>query len=445
VPAPSSPASQRRDRLLIAFVVLLALLLRMQFVQQAVVELPLSGDSRHYVAYAINLAEHGTFSRAVPGEPVVADSYRSPGYPVFLAATMLATDGVRDNGWYKLTLALQCLLGAATVWLSMLVARDWLPKAAALGVGLAVAVWPHHVVASSALLIEVLLGFVLALSLLLTSRAHALNSPGRAAGAGALLACATLINPAMLLLPLFFALPFLRGNRSRLLLPLLMLPLLGWAGWAWRDAHVIAPDATGRGALNFVQGSWPGMHEAWKNSRVDAEAAFTMARIDAEAAMLHQQPRNGLAVIAGRMESAPGTYLRWYLLEKPFLLWDWDVRVGAGGIYVNAIENSPFEHNPVLRLICSGLRLVNPLLFALALVGMLLAARRGAERAIVAAPLLTALAFAYFTAIHDVFQAEPRYSISYRPMELLLAAAAIVAMAGWRRSRRAPVGQPGQD
>jgi hypothetical protein len=439
------PASQRRDRLLIALVVLLALLLRMQFVQQAVVELPLSGDSRHYVAYAINLAEHGTFSRAIPGEPVVADSYRSPGYPVFLAATMLATHGVRDNGWYRLSLALQCLLGAATVWLSILVALEWLPKAAALGVGLAVAIWPHNIVASSALLIEVLLGFVLAASLLLASRAYSMRSKRRAAGAGAALACASLINPAMLFLPLCFAIPFLRGSRSRLLVPLLLLPLLAWAGWAWRDAHVTAPDTTGRGALNFVQGSWPELYDAWKNSRVDPNAAFTMAQMDAEAAVLQQQPGNGLAIIAHRMASAPGKYLRWYALEKPFLLWDWDVRVGAGGIYVNAIENSPFERNPVLRLLCSGLRMINPLLFVLALVGAVLVARRALQRTDMGAPVLTALAFVYFTAIHDVFQAEPRYSIAYRPVEMLLVAVALAAFASnWRRIKAARIERTGE-
>ena len=434
---PTLPVRRRHERLLVAVVVLLALLIRLQFVQQAVVQMPMSGDSRHYVAYAINLEQHHTFSKAVPGEPVVADSYRSPGYPLFLAACMRATGGVGDNAWYRLALFLQCLLGAATAWITILLARQWMPPAAALAAGLGVAIWPHHVVASSALLIEVLLGFVLAAALLLAARAHSRRSLSIAAGAGATLAFATLVNPAMLLLPVFISLPFLFGSRKRLLYPLLLLPLLGFAGWAWRDAHVSMPGSPGRGALNFVQGSWPGMHDAWRNRLVDANAAFTMAQIDAEAAMLEQVPSSGLTVIGRRMAASPGRYARWYLVEKPFLLWDWDVRVGSGDIYVNAIESSPFEKNPVLRAISRALHAVNPMLFALALAGALVTAWRARQGVDEAAPLLVTLAFAYFTLVHDVFQAEPRYAIAYRAEEMLLVAAALVALASLRRARSA--------
>ena len=69
--------------------VFLALLLRLQFVQQAQVVEPTRGDSRSYVAYAINLEQHHAFSTAVSGEALVVDNYRSPGYPLFLAACML--------------------------------------------------------------------------------------------------------------------------------------------------------------------------------------------------------------------------------------------------------------------------------------------------------------------------------------------------------------------
>jgi 4-amino-4-deoxy-L-arabinose transferase-like glycosyltransferase len=434
---------------LVAFVVLLALLLRFQFVHQAQVIQPASGDSRHYVAYAINLAKNHTFSKALPGQPVVPDSFRSPGYPLFLAACIRAANGTANDRWYHLALWLQCVLGAATAWLAIGLGRQWLPSEVALGVGLAVAVWPHHVVASSALLSEVLLGFLLALSLALAALALHRRNLVAASGAGLALGAGVLVNPAMLFLPLFLALPFVRSERRRLLVPLLVLPLLCSGAWAWRDAQLPDAEGTGRGALNFVQGSWPEMHAAWRSGRVEEGEALgaersvvVAAQIDAEAALLDQQPLDGMRMIGRRFAGSPAYYIRWYLLEKPFLLWDWEIRVGAGDIYVNAIENSPFERNPVLRLLRNALRLANPLLFVLALAGLVSIARRGWREDRDAIAALVALAFVYFTAVHGVFQAEPRYAIAYRAEEMLLAATALAALSSAWRARRATPSAP---
>jgi len=440
--SPALPAWRRNERLLVGVVVFLALLLRLQFVQQAQVVEPTRGDSRSYVAYAINLEQHHAFSTAVSGEQLVVDNYRSPGYPLFLAACMRATGGVKDNDWYWLALTLQCLLGAATAWITILLAREWLPAGAALGAGLAVAIWPHHIVASSALLTEVLLGFVLVAALLLAARAHSRRSLPLATGAGAMFALATAVNPAMLFLPVAISLPLLSRSRRQLLLPLLLLPLLGWSAWAWRDAQLPTSGSPGRGALNFVQGSWPEMHEAWRLQLVDARAAFITARINEEAALLENSRASGLAVIGRRMAGEPARYARWYLVEKPFLLWDWNVRIGIGDIYVNAIKNSPFERNPVLRAMSRALRAVNPMLFVLALAGALAIAWRARKGDDAGAPAMVALAFAYFTVVHDVFQAEPRYAIAYRAEEMLLVAAAIVALASAWRARTAGQGHP---
>lgn len=48
-------------------------------------------DEREYVQAAINLSRHGVFSHASEPEPPVADAYREPLYPAFVAAVWLAT------------------------------------------------------------------------------------------------------------------------------------------------------------------------------------------------------------------------------------------------------------------------------------------------------------------------------------------------------------------
>ena len=96
----------------------------------------------------------------------------------------------------------------------------------------------------------------------------------------------------------------------------------------------------------------------------------------------------------------------------------------------------------MLRGLRSLLHLLNPLVFVLALAGLLAIARRSWRGEGSGAAMLTALAFVYVTAIHNVFQAEPRYAIAYRPEELLLAFAALAALAeAWRR-RRGLAGTP---
>ena len=47
------------------------------------------GDGVDYYAYARNLVRHGTFSKAPEGQsPLIGDSYRDPGYSLFLAGWM---------------------------------------------------------------------------------------------------------------------------------------------------------------------------------------------------------------------------------------------------------------------------------------------------------------------------------------------------------------------
>jgi hypothetical protein len=49
---------------------------------------------------------------------------------------------------------------------------------------------------------------------------------------------------------------------------------------------------------------------------------------------------------------------------------------------------------------------------------------------------IVALFCVYVTLLHTVFQAEPRYSIPYRPFELLLTCMALAAILAWSRRRR---------
>ena len=115
-------------------------------------------------------------------------------------------------------------------------------------------------------------------------------------------------------------------------------------------------------------------------------------------------------------------------MQKPVALWDWSIQLGQGGIYFLQTERSVFETNAALHVVEIGFLFLNPILLGLLLIGAvaLVLNRNPAART-------CGLAIAYLTAIHVVFQAEPRYAIAYRPLQAIAVTAAVLALLQWRQ------------
>jgi hypothetical protein len=183
---------------------------------------------------------------------------------------------------------------------------------------------------------------------------------------------------------------------------------LAIGGWAARNAMVDAlPDT--RLQANFVQGATPDYHDAWRWQRIFMHSRY----IDINAEVATGSVRPALE----RMARDPWKYVQWYA-GKPYLLWDWDVRVGKGGIYAVRMEDSPLDRG-VPAFVIAAQSILNPLLFCLAFCGLVLGcARGGAER-------MVAIVVVVLTAVHVVLQAEPLFSIPYRSLQILLATSAL--------------------
>jgi uncharacterized protein YqgC (DUF456 family) len=408
-------------------VALLALLLREQFILFGNVEVPIRGDIRQYVIYAINLVQEATFSSTPGGSQIVPDDFRGPGYPIFLAGAMLASRG-DDTLWYWLALHAQAVLGALTVLLTAALSRAWLRDAGALCAALLLALWPHHIAATGALLSEVVFGAALVAGVWLADRTAATKRKGQGAAAGLVFGYAYLVNPIVLFFPPVAALILMRrGARAAAVAMLCAFALLVGA-WGLRNATLPPTTATGRAAMNFVEGSWPLYHDAWRERGSSSGAAEYLKTVAAEERLVSSQPATGMRQVGRRLMADPGYYGAWYAIEKPFLLWDWDIRMGMGDVYVLAVDHSPLETNPILHGVKATFRRLNPAIFILATIASIIVLLRSKwMRHGETAALLCALFFLYATCIHVVFQAEPRYSIPYRPFELLLAVCAV----GW--------------
>jgi hypothetical protein len=158
-----------------------------------------------------------------------------------------------------------------------------------------------------------------------------------------------------------------------------------------------------------------------------------MQRIGAEQDLMLRSPWQGAAAVWARLSAEPGRYLAWYAW-KPELLWAWQIRMGWGDIYAYPVDHSIYLSNrfmPLVEALCFAL---NPLLFLLMAVAALAALLRPVPAG-GALGLHAVAALAVFeTLVFSLLQAEPRYSIPLRPLEMILAASAVAGLLQLRRA-----------
>jgi 4-amino-4-deoxy-L-arabinose transferase-like glycosyltransferase len=393
-------------------------------VLQPVNQLNVRGDAVDYYDYALNLSQYATFSKAPPGQvPPSGDSFRDPGYPIFLAAWMKVFS--QWGYWYAAVLLSQALLSSLTVVLMVAVARRWMPGVWLVLAGLLMSIWPHSVAMCSYLLTETLFGFLIALGLFLLRRALDKRSAAWAAISGIGFSLAALTNTILIpFAPMLAAYLLVQKNVSRTACACLAIAALAVIGpWMLRNSLLSKGSAqsssSGRALVNLVQGSWPSLHAAYQAAmRHDPDGIAILAAIDREIAAFQYSPSAGLALMGHRMAGHLGGYVWWYL-SKPALLWDWDIRIGQGDIYVYPTRNSPYKTEPAFRAVAALCRAINPWLFVLAMAGAVLALLRKTRTS--PSQSAAALLLLFVTLVYSVLQAEPRYSVPFRGLEILLA------------------------
>lgn len=424
--------------LVVAGCALLAWMARHYYVDTVVIDGPIRGDAVAYFSYASNLAEHGVFSSARPGsgEPLVPDSYRDPGYPFLVAALMRLLGG---EAWYPALLQLQAALGAATVGLALALGRRWLTTSWLAAAGILMAFWPHSITITSYFLTETLAGFLSLLWLWLLATVgrdwRGAFLAGLVAGMAGLVNAVLLPAAAIIAMLLWVTGKAGRGAAAALLLGSLVLP----GAWAVRGLELeqdatVTTTSSGRASQNLIQGSWPEYHDSWRACiHGDPGACEVQKRINGEITLLHATPAAGVREAVSRMQADPLKYARWYG-AKPFLLWDWSIRMGEGDVFVYPAIESAYRANAVYRASSAIAYTLNPWLFVLAAAfcaGVALGWRVAVPEAVALAAFLL-----YVTGVFWVFQSEPRYSIPFRSLQLLAAVAALMAASGWLRARR---------
>lgn len=419
----------------LALVALAAFAIRLWYIRTTIVDDPLRGDALQYFKYAVNLVQHHVFSGAPTNAPQPPpDTYRDPGYPLFLAA--LGSIYGWGESFYQAVLVSQAALSAATVLFFGMLGRQLLSFRAGLCVAVILALWPHLISLSGYLLSETLTGFFIAAACVALDAAVRKRSTGLGIVAGLCFAGAGLTNAVFVpFAPLFALVAFWRDPAQRRIWAVIFVAsVLPVAAWMGRNASIPgAASASSRVAVNFVQGSWPQYHEQYAMMTTDRGAADTMAAIDAEYRLVAASPVDGLQAVGRRLLASPGHYLAWYL-HKPLELWGWNIGIGQGDVYVFATRQPLLAVNPVLRATTGVIFLAAPFIMLAAFIGMILALGRcGPGRLTLCAVAALAL---YATLVYTVLQADARYATPLRGVEVLLAVSAILALLDWWRARR---------
>lgn len=418
----------------------LGIFIRWYFVTHAQVLQPLDepnvrADAVDYYRYAWNVAHHQVFSSAVPSPLApAADSFRDPGYPLFLAFWMWVFPSY--DAWYAAVLLAQAVLGGITAAFLVLAFRNAVPTWLLGVLAVFAATWPHAVSMTAYVLSENLTAVLVAALLLAIRHAVARPSLMNSILAGLAFAIAGMTNAVLvpLVVPVAGALLLKRSLGGRHIATLLFAAIIPLAAWTLRNAAVSSEASSSfRAEQNFVQGSWPIYHEAYQlSSRGDASGIRAIDEINEETSLLRANLRQGLTAMGTRIGDRPWMYLGWYL-SKPAVLWGWDIRIGQGDIYVYPTRQSPYATDPAFKAMEAIAFIINPLLALLALGGVVLVVARRESNAVVT---VAATAAVWVTFVYGVLQSEPRYAIPFRGLEIALACVATNQAIRWLRERK---------
>lgn len=368
-----------------------------------------SGDGTDYLRLARSVALQHRFS--LDGN--IPTAYRPPLYPAVIAA--LWRDGADPTA---VVMLLQAVLGAATVVLTYLLARDRFERSVALLAAVLMMLAPMSSRYVATVLTETLFTFLVVLGVYLWGR-------GRSVPAGVALGLGALTRPT--LLPFLCLLPFaalLPGSRRprRIFVVMLLVALLPVGLWTARNALVLGrfiPVVSwgwGRdlylSTLDIRLGSHP-----MKQVLDDPEARYFLAAPDAG-----DPPGGEIRAVTRAVERARGHPARWLrarATQYPRLFVDTGEYLLVGRDQVTFAEAWKAGRIPVLATKV-GFTLGNLLVFTLAGIGF------WRERGRIPDLAHIWLFPAFLMAVHLVVYVEPRFGLPMMPMIFVFAASGAV-------------------
>ncbi len=359
-----------------------------------------AGDSPVYLALAKNVAFRHSFSLTT-GLPTAS---RPPLYPFLIAAFWWT-----DNPPITAVILVQIIVGAVTVVLVYLIAKDRFSHPAALTAAIAATFAPMTVYYTAVILTETVFTFLLVLGVFCWGRKHAVVA-GLAFGLAAL--TRPIVIPFLVCLSLLTVLPAWRNSR-RLYLVIFVSAMAITSVWIVRNAIVfrkfILVQSTGYGVNLFagtIETSIYG-HDVW--TQIQKEFGSNEYYEQDEVSRDRQYMLRAIE----RIETDPAQYLRVRLKQYPNLFLDsGDYLLGSNNI---TFQDALQQRRPLVVIVKVSFILGNIAIFVLTIYAIFLERRRFVS-------LSHILLFPIFLCcIHLPMWIERRYGLAMMPLVLILA------------------------
>ena len=416
---------------LLCLVLLIAGFLRYQYVQQAVDDIHIAKDAEQYVNYGRNLVLYRTFSYQHDKLPPTPDSFRSPGYPLFIA--MIMKIGGKLN-YLKLVLYSQVFLSTALVPLTFFTGTFFMSIPASMLAALLVAISPHLITTSACVLTETLFSILLLSAICVFQLSLKYFSICLAGISAVLFGWAFLTNETVLFLPFilvsvilwfrYFSIAHVFGKRKiQFVIFFIAIYMTVPSGWWLRNYFNVpagGPKGSDRAVVTMSHGAYPDF--IYK----DPHYWGIPYREDPQQPYFGSSIKNFSEVLWTRVKDEPLRYLVWYLIGKPYYFWNWNIIQGTGDIYINPIKSDLFIESMFAANIKKVMAFLHPLfllltLFSIPVIFFKKKMIRIFDRDDINVALIPMIACLYFTIIYSIFAPWPRYSIPLRP-ELYLCA-----------------------
>lgn len=425
--------------------VLIGTLIRLNYNAVTVNATAIQGDAAKYVRYATNMLEHGVFSKDKHNDPPTPDAYWAPGYPAFLAGVIQAARYMGLDE-YVTILNVQVMLAAATILLTWLLARQFLPGLWPLLPSGLLALSPHHIAIGQNLLTESLFCFTLLLSIALFVIALKTRAYTAWCLAGIAFAMAWFVNPVSLLVaPALTLIIWVRGRRhsetsrpDAWRLGLILIPLLlSVTVWNIRS-EIVVPEsgktASDRLLHNAIIGLHPDFYAIWRAHKRDPN---NPAKLDEK--RIAGSWLTFATVTTEYFIADPAGMLYWYVMQKPLALWGWEVQYAYQDIYIYPIRFSLYHKSDFAAATYRLMKTLHVPLLLFALCGMcfLLGQKHRQQEAL----LTIAVTLLCICGVYVATQATPRFSFPLRPLFYLVAAFGLWQSIIWTRARLVKVPQ----
>ena len=328
------------------FICILALgfYLRMRSATGTVVINALRADAGNYFMYAYNLRYKHTYSRDTRNikdlnSPVVPDSQRSPGYPLFLTVFL---DGLSFDSFVHKVVVTQAILSSLTIILAFLLFKSFLPAPWAVAATFLVAISPQLIILSGFVVTETLFCFLLVSVGYVSSLLPQRPSVPLAALIGILVGLASLVRPILEYLPFIFGFLLLTHFGWKKGLPysaaLLFGFLLSFSPWILRNVLTLGKISDDTLLINFLH------HGMYPNFTFEGlpESVGYPYRFDPRSAEIGRNIPSVLNAIWERFQERPWEHLKWFLIGKPVAFWSWDDVTGMGGAFIYPVVSSPY-------------------------------------------------------------------------------------------------------